>query len=219
MEQPSKRAQFVHGMRAYSAHNRLHVNAPTPCRFSQSYIIGGARFGGSPWRRTARILRERIGPSGRAASTPLGGVACDAHRRTRPLSRSATPVPSPARGPTTKMGIGVEAGTQFVPGTRAYSAHNRLHVNAPAPCRFAQSYIIDDPFGATINSHISDGPSTEAMQGGCDPRQEHAVAAPAHSRRMKIREKPGCGMVPAQKEFVARPTSSASDLASAITSP
>jgi hypothetical protein len=27
MERPSKRAQFVHGMRAYSAHNRLHVNA------------------------------------------------------------------------------------------------------------------------------------------------------------------------------------------------
>jgi hypothetical protein len=28
-----------------------------------------------------------------------------------------------------------------VPGTRAYSARNRLHVNAPTQCRFAQSYI------------------------------------------------------------------------------
>jgi hypothetical protein len=35
MERPSKRAQFVHGMPAYSAHNRSHVNAPTLCRFAQ----------------------------------------------------------------------------------------------------------------------------------------------------------------------------------------
>jgi hypothetical protein len=56
MEQPSKRAQIVPGMRAYSAHNRLHVNAPTLCRFAQSYIIGGTRLGGSPRRRTAKIL-------------------------------------------------------------------------------------------------------------------------------------------------------------------
>jgi hypothetical protein len=40
MEQPSKRAQSAPGMRAYSAHNRLHVNAPTLCRFAHSYIIG-----------------------------------------------------------------------------------------------------------------------------------------------------------------------------------
>jgi hypothetical protein len=87
-------------------------------------------------------LRERIRPSARAARTPLGGADCGAHLRTRPLSRSATPVPSPARGPTSKTGIGEEAGTQFVPGMRAYSAHNRLHVNALTLCRFAQSYII-----------------------------------------------------------------------------
>jgi hypothetical protein len=55
---------------------------------------------------------------------------------------TVTPVPSPARGPTSKTGIGEEAGTQFVLGMRAYSAHNRLHVNTPAPCRFAQTYLI-----------------------------------------------------------------------------
>ena len=79
MEQPSKRAQFVPGMRAYSAHNRLHVNAPTLCRFAQSYIIGSIRFGGSPGYEPRRFLRERIGPSARAARAPLGGAACDAH--------------------------------------------------------------------------------------------------------------------------------------------
>jgi len=36
---------------------------------------------------------------------------------------------------------------RFVPGTRAYSVHNRLHVNTPTPCRFAQSYIIGNPCG------------------------------------------------------------------------
>jgi|GEM_PF-5401896 len=88
------------------------------------------------------FLREPIWSSARAARTPLGGADCDAHRRARPLSRSATPVPSLARGPTSKTGLGKEAGTPFVPGTRAYSAHNRLHVNAPTLWRFAQSYII-----------------------------------------------------------------------------
>ena len=159
MEQPSKRAQFVSGMRAYSAHNRLHVNAPTPCRFAQSYIIGSVRFGGSPCRRTAKIFARTDRPSARAAKTPLGGTVCDAHRRMRPLSRSATPVPSPAHGPTSKTGIGEEAGTQFVPGMRAYSAHNRLHVNAPAPCRFAQSYTIHDRFGVRTRA-TTKGPSS-----------------------------------------------------------
>jgi hypothetical protein len=39
MEQPSKRAQSAPGMRAYSAHNCLHVNAPAPFRFELSYMI------------------------------------------------------------------------------------------------------------------------------------------------------------------------------------
>jgi hypothetical protein len=55
------------------------------------------------------------------------------------------------RGQTSKTGIGGEGGTQFVPGTRAYSAHNRLHVNAPTRWRFAQSYIIHHPFGVRTN--------------------------------------------------------------------
>jgi hypothetical protein len=37
---------------------------------------------------------------------------------------------------------------QFVPGTRAYSADICSHVNAPALCRFAQSYIIGKDFSA-----------------------------------------------------------------------
>ena len=138
--------QFVPGTRAYSAHNRLHVNARTQCRFAQSYIIGSTRFGKSPLRRTATIFARMNLALRKSRETPLGGADCDAHRRTRPLSRSAAPVPSPARGPTSKTEIGEEAGTQFVPGTRAYSAHNRLHVNAQTHCRFAQSYIIHDPF-------------------------------------------------------------------------
>ncbi len=126
--------QFVPGMRAYSAHNRLHVNAPTLCRFAQSYMINK--------------------------------VDCDAQRRTRPLSRTATPVSSPARGPTSKAGMGEEAGMQFVPRMRAYSAHNRLHVNAPAPCRFAQSYMIHDHFGVRtdVNSPVSDVSWSKAMR-------------------------------------------------------
>jgi len=55
MGRPSKRAQFVHGMRAYSAHNCSHVNAPMLCRLAQSYIIGGNYVGKSPWRRTAAL--------------------------------------------------------------------------------------------------------------------------------------------------------------------
>jgi hypothetical protein len=52
--------QFVLGTRAYSAHNRLHVNARTQCRFAQSYI-GSTRFGRSPLRRTAtKILSSRL---------------------------------------------------------------------------------------------------------------------------------------------------------------
>lgn len=151
MEQPSKRAQFVPGMRAYSAHNCLHVNAPTPCRFAQSYIIGGARFGGSHWRRTAKIFArtDRAFRESREDFFRWGGLRCSPANE--PLSRSATPVPSPARGPSSKTGMEEEAGTQFVPGRRAYSAHNRLHVNAPAPRRFAQSYIIQKPFGARTN--------------------------------------------------------------------
>src|ERR1700720_3236253 len=78
-------------MRAYSAHNCSHVNAPALYRFAQSYIIGSARFGGSLWR-PRRFLRERIESSARAARTPLGGAVYDAHQRTRPLSRSATHV-------------------------------------------------------------------------------------------------------------------------------
>jgi hypothetical protein len=34
-----------------------------------------------------------------------------------------------------------------VPGTRTYSAHNRLHVNAPTRWRFAQSYLTHTAFG------------------------------------------------------------------------
>jgi hypothetical protein len=125
-------------------HNRLHVNAPKLCRFAQSYIIGGNYVGESPWRRAARTRTDRALRESRQDS--FRGADCDGHRRTRPLSRSATPVPSPACGSTSKTGIGEEAGTQFVPGTRAYSAHNRLHANAPAPCRFAQSYIISGDY-------------------------------------------------------------------------
>ncbi len=148
------------GMRAYSAHNRLHVNARTLCRFAQSYMIGSTRFGTSPLRRTAKILARTDWSLREGRRTPIGGADCDAHQRTRPLSRSATPVPSPPRGPTSKSGRGEEAGTQFVPGIRAYSAHNRLHVNAPAPCRFALPYMIHDPFGVrtNVNSDISDVP-------------------------------------------------------------
>jgi hypothetical protein len=111
--------QFVLGTRAYSAHIRLHVNAPTQCRFAQSYIIGSTRFGRSPLRRTATIFAR------------TDRAILDAHRRARPLSRSATLAPSPASGPPSKTGIGDDAGTHFVPGTRAYSARNRLHFNAP----------------------------------------------------------------------------------------
>jgi hypothetical protein len=53
MERPSKRAQFVHGMRAYSAHNRLHVNAPAPCRFAQSYMTANML-----WRITLATNRR-----------------------------------------------------------------------------------------------------------------------------------------------------------------
>jgi hypothetical protein len=71
MGRPSKRAQFVHGMRAYSAHNRLHVNAPKLCRFAQSYIIG--KDAGHAGTGLA-LLRERIGSSSRAASSRWGGL-------------------------------------------------------------------------------------------------------------------------------------------------
>jgi hypothetical protein len=55
MEQPSKRAQFVHGMRPFSAHNHLHVNAPAPCRFAQSYMIA------SMLRRITLATNRRFG--------------------------------------------------------------------------------------------------------------------------------------------------------------
>jgi len=110
-------------------------------------------------------LRERIGPSARAARTPLGAANCDAHQRTRPLSRSATPVPSPARGPKSKTEIGEEAGTQFVPSMRAYSAHNRLHVNTPAPCRFAQSYMVHDAFGVRTGATTKRPPMIRIASG------------------------------------------------------
>ncbi len=76
MEQPSKRAQFVHGMRACSAHNRLLVNAPPLRRFAQSYIIGSSRFGGSPWRRTAKIFArtDRAPHESRQDSFRWGGL-------------------------------------------------------------------------------------------------------------------------------------------------
>jgi hypothetical protein len=153
MEQPSKRAQFVPGMRAYSAHNCLHVNAPSPCRFAHSYIIGSTCLEDHPGDEPRRFLRERIGPSARAARTPLGGADCDAQRRTRPLSRSATPVPSLARDPTSKTELGEEAGAQFVPSMRANGAHNRLHVNAPVPGRFELSYMIHHPSEVRIQSY------------------------------------------------------------------
>ena len=60
-------------MRAYSAHNRLHVNARTQCRFAQSYIIGSARFGKSPLRRTAKILARTDWALRESRQTPLGG--------------------------------------------------------------------------------------------------------------------------------------------------
>jgi hypothetical protein len=68
MGRPSKRAQFVHGMRAYSAHNRLHVNAPKLCRFAQSYIIG------------KDFCENGSGPP--REPPPLGGADCDARWRT-----------------------------------------------------------------------------------------------------------------------------------------
>ena len=158
MEQPSKRAQFVSGMRAYSAHNRLHVNAPALCRFAQSYIIGSNDVGESPGGEP----RGRARTFTRAARNPLGGVDCDVPRRTRPLFRSATPVPSPAwpniENESTR--VGEEAGTQFGPGTRAYSAHNRSHVNAAAPCRFARSYMIHNPFGARTRATTKGRPGS-----------------------------------------------------------
>lgn len=52
-----------------------------------------------------------------------------------------------------------------MPGTRAYSAHNRLHVNAPTRWRFAQSYIIHHPFGVRTNDQQR---HKQAMRGGGD---------------------------------------------------
>jgi hypothetical protein len=134
MEQPSKRAQFVPGMRAYSAHNRLHVNAPTLCRFAQSYIIGGNTWKNHPGDEPRRFLRERIWPSARAAKTPLGGrgLRCPRANAAAFSQRDARAVTG--AWPNFETGVGEEAGTQFVPGMRAYSAHNRLHVNAPPRC-------------------------------------------------------------------------------------
>ncbi len=86
-----------------------------------------------------RFLRERLAPSARAArSVYVGRSAIPAAAFSQRAAAGAWPnnENEPRRG-----------STQFVPGRRAYSAHNRLHVNTPAPCRFAQSYIIHDPFG------------------------------------------------------------------------
>ncbi len=58
MEAPIEGAQFVPGTRAYSAHNRLHVNAPAPRRFAQSYIIGSSRVGGSSGTRARFLVRR-----------------------------------------------------------------------------------------------------------------------------------------------------------------
>jgi hypothetical protein len=43
---------------AHSAHNRSHVNAPTLCRFAQSYIIGVNYVGESAGRRTAALADD-----------------------------------------------------------------------------------------------------------------------------------------------------------------
>jgi hypothetical protein len=86
VERQSKRAQFVPSMRAYSAHNRLHVNAPEPCRFVQSYTIGSKSFRVSPTRHTAatfertarRVAQQRIAQgSSHRAMRDFNTAACD----------------------------------------------------------------------------------------------------------------------------------------------
>jgi hypothetical protein len=151
MEQPSKRAQFVHGMRAYSAHNCLHVNAPTRCRFAQSYIIGSTRCGGSPWRRTETIFArtDRALRESRQDSFRCCGLQCSPANAAAFSQRNARAVTG--TWPNIETGKGEETGTQFVPGRRAYSAHNRFHVNAPAHYRFGLSYIIHNTFGVRTN--------------------------------------------------------------------
>lgn len=88
-----------------------------------------------------RSLREWIGHSAGFARIPSDGVDYDGHWRTRRLYRSATRAPLPARGRISKIEVGRDFGMQFVPGTRACSARNRLHVNLPMLRRFAQSYM------------------------------------------------------------------------------
>jgi hypothetical protein len=98
-------------------------------------------------------------------------------RKDAAASRRAAPAPSLARDPTSKTGIGGEAGTQFVPSMRAYSAHNHLRVNGPAPCRFAQSYTIHVVLGANQSYDEDSWPSrwtSFARRLGLDRQGMHA---------------------------------------------
>jgi hypothetical protein len=63
----------------------IAVFSHSSCRAHSSFSVD------HPGDEPRRFLRERIGPSARAARTALGGTNCDAHRRTRPLPRSVTP--------------------------------------------------------------------------------------------------------------------------------
>ena len=159
--------------RAHSAHNRLHVNARTQCRFAQSYISAALAWK-IPCDEPRRFLRDRALP--RAAGPGRRGLRCSPANAA--ASRSAA-VPSPARRPTSKTG-GEEAGTQFVLGTRAYSAHNRFHVT-PTHSDLQSSYPRSFGYEPTINSDISDVHSAEAMWGGGKLRHHRRLMKPMES--------------------------------------
>jgi hypothetical protein len=129
-------------MRVYSAHNCLHVNAPATYRFAHSYITARNCFGASPFQREATNF-VRIDRAFRKSDPEPLNVCHNGPSRTRPLSRSVTYEPSRnTRHEFRKRGIEGESNTQFVPGTRAYSAHNCFQVNATASHRFVRSYTI-----------------------------------------------------------------------------
>ena len=144
---PSKRAQFVHGTRVYSAHNRLHVNAPASiCAFlhNRTQLLWSITL---PKRR--RFLREPIKPSARTTQDSIAGAGMPLGERCRGPAAPCM-YHHATRSAESKPETKEEAGTQFVPRMRAYSAHNRLHVKVYASFRFACSYrILCNCFGAS----------------------------------------------------------------------
>jgi hypothetical protein len=116
-----------------------------------------------PTRRL--FLRKSIRPSVRSVQASLENARIHRCERSRVAAeprifRHAT------GGPNWETGYKGEADTQFAPGMRVYSAHNRLHVNAPTSHRFARSYTIASKLfgdGPKTNGYIRNGSSTQKL--------------------------------------------------------